>query len=561
MVYWFDDFQVDTVAFEIRQRGRRLAVEPQVLDVLIALLENRNKVVTRQDLLDRIWKGRVVSDAALSSRIKSVRQLLGDNGSRQRYIRTIHGRGFRFIGDVTGSGDGAAQAGEAPPGAGNGAAGGAAGRLTPGPDAHPETRYAKSGDIHVAYQVFGAGPVNLVLAPGFVSHIDNYWDEPRVARWLNRLGAFARVAMFDKRGTGLSDQVPDLPGMDERMDDVRAVMDAAGFDQAAIMGVSEGGSLAALFAATHPARCRALVLYGAFARFNSWFPTRESLQELFDYIENDWGSGKSLPRFAPTMGDDSAFRVWWGKFERLGATPGAAVALMRMNSEIDLSDILPTIQVPTLVIHRADDVLIDVEGGRILADRIPGARYVELAGTDHLPWAGGNALEITDVARNFLVGTPPFDPGDRVLATVLAIQVKTAGPGDRDHRPRGTERERICACVNRFRGGELIPNDRGYLATFDGPARALRCARAIVEALGAPRIGVHTGEVQLAPGAVHGLAVRMASDIAARAQPGQVLVSRTVTDLVAGSGIAFIDAGAHHIPGAPEDWRLFRVAS
>jgi pimeloyl-ACP methyl ester carboxylesterase/DNA-binding winged helix-turn-helix (wHTH) protein len=560
MVYSFDDFQVDTVAFEIRQRGQRLAVEPQVLDVLIALIENRDRVVTRRDLLDRIWKDRVVSDAALSSRIKSVRQLLGDDGARQRYVRTIHGRGFRFVGNATGSADGVAGAAASPPATPSEVVDGATGRPTPGPEAHPETRYAKSGDVHVAYQVFGTGPVNLVLAPGFVSHIDNYWDEPRVAGWLNRLGGFARVAMFDKRGTGLSDQVPDLPGMDERMDDVRAVMDAAGFDQAAIMGISEGGSLAALFAATHPARCRALVLYGAFARFNSWFPTRESLQELFDYIETDWGSGKSLPRFAPTMGDDPAFRVWWGKFERLGATPGAAIALMRMNSEIDLSDILATIQVPALVIHRADDVLIDVAGGRVLAGRIPGARYVELAGTDHLPWAGTNALEITDIARDFLVGTPPFDPGDRVLATVLAIQLETAGAGGQDHRLQGGEREKVGACVGRFRGGELIPNDRGYLATFDGPARALRCARAIVEALGAARIGVHTGEVQLAPGAVHGLAVRMASDIADRAEPAQVLVSRTVTDLVAGSGIAFIDAGTHRIPGAPDDWRLFRVA-
>jgi len=220
---------------------------------------------------------------------------------------------------------------------------------------YPATRYAKSGQVHIAYQVFGDGPIDLVFVPGFISHIENYWDEPNCARFLDRLGSFARVILFDKRGTGLSGRVAELGGMDHRMDDARAVMDAVGIERAAIMGISEGGSLASLFAAHNPDRSQALVLYGAFAKFSSWFPTQESLEQLFEYIDNSWGSGESLPMFAPSMAEDALLKQWWGRFERLGADPGAAVEIMRMNSQIDISDILPSITVPTLVVHRTED--------------------------------------------------------------------------------------------------------------------------------------------------------------------------------------------------------------
>ena len=225
------------------------------------------------------------------------------------------------------------------------------------------TRYAKSGDVHIAYQVFGDGP-DLVIAPGFVSHIENYWDEPHLARWLNGLGGFCRVVLFDKRGTGLSDRVAHLPHMDERMDDLRAVMDAVGIERASLLGISEGGSLAALFAASHPERVQSLVLYGSFARFRHWIATDEAWNALMKYMDEDWGSGKSLPAFAPSKANDPAIQQWWGKFERLGASPSAAIALMRMNREIDISGILHSINVPTLVIHRTDDTLVSVEGGR-----------------------------------------------------------------------------------------------------------------------------------------------------------------------------------------------------
>ncbi len=432
----------------------------------------------------------------------------------------------------------------------------------------PTTRYAKSGDVHVAYQVFGDGPVNLVIVPGFVSHIENYWDEPSFARWLRRLASFSRVIMFDKRGTGLSDRVSELPGMDQRMDDVRAVMESVEIDHAAVMGISEGGSLASVFAAHYPARCQALVLYGAFARFTSWFPTVEALEGLFQYIDSDWGSGASLPMFAPSMATDPAFQLWWGKFERLGASPGAAIALMRMNSQIDITDVLPTIHVPTLVIHRTDDVTVDVEGGRTLAERIPNARYVELPGTDHLPFVGDNTERITQEIEEFLTGSKSAPVIDRVLATVLFTDIvdstaRADALGDLAWRDLLNAHDKaVRQELLRFRGNEVKSLGDGFLATFDGPARAIHCAQAIRGALlplaVAVRIGIHTGEVELVDNDVRGIAVHIASRVANLANADHVLVSRTVKDLVAGSGITFQDFGTHTLKGVPDDWQLFR---
>ncbi len=432
---------------------------------------------------------------------------------------------------------------------------------------HPTTHYTKVGDVHLAYQVFGEGSVNYVFVPGFISQIENYWDEPGFARWLHRLGSFARVVLFDKRGTGLSDRLSELPGMDLRMDDVRAVMDAVEFDKAVVMGISEGGSLAALFAAHHPTRCQALVLYGAFARFTSWFPTEESLEELFQYIDSDWGSGASIPRFAPSKADDPAFMQWWGKFERLGATPGDAITIMRMNSQIDITDVLPTIRVPTLVIHRTDDVTVDVEAGRTLAERIPNAQYVELPGADHLPWVG-DTERISQEIEEFITGSKSPPVIDRVLATVLFTDIVDAtaradAMGDRawrdllDAHDKAVRQELL-----RFRGNEVKSLGDGFLATFDGPARAIHCAQAIRSALLqlglAVRIGVHTGEVELADNDVRGIAVHIASRVADLGNANDVLVSRTVKDLVAGSGIKFEEFGTHTLKGVPDDWQVFR---
>ncbi len=431
----------------------------------------------------------------------------------------------------------------------------------------PPTRYAKSGDVHVAYQVFGEGPVDIVAAPGFVSHIENYWSEPRFARWLERLGNGCRVILFDKRGTGLSDHVHALPGIDERMDDVRAVMDAVGIERAALFGISEGGSLAACFAASHPDRSAALVLYGAFARFRHWIPTDEDLERFFRYVEAGWGTGESLPMFAPGYAGDAMLKAWWGRFERLGASPAAAITLMRMNSRIDISDILPSIRAPTLVLHRVGDVTVSIEGGRELAAAIPGAKLVELPGRDHIVFVGEEPERIVDEMHRFLLGASPAESGDRTLATVLFTDIvgstrQAEALGDRRWEDvRAAHDGLVRDETERYRGKVLKSLGDGCLATFDGPGRAVRCALAIqahAARLGISlRVGLHTGEVQLAPDDVHGIAVHIASRVMDASGAGEVCVSRTVRDLVAGSGIAFRGLGARRLAGLEEPMELY----
>ena len=433
----------------------------------------------------------------------------------------------------------------------------------------PETRYAKSGDVSIAYQVFGEGPLNLVLAPFFVSNVEHFWEDPDASRWLLRLASFARVAMFDKRGTGMSDRVAEMPGLDLRMDDLRAVMDAAGMEQAALLGLSEGGSLAALFAATFPNRCTALILYGAFARFSSWFPTEEAFAQFLGYVDQAWGSGGAVPFFVPSRINDAAFQRWFGRFERLGATPAAVAAYMRMNSQIDISGVLPTIRVPTLVIHRTGDVTINIEGGRYLAEHIPGARLLEMPGSDHPPMCGENANEIADAIQEFLTGAKGLTEVDRVLATVLFTDIvgsteKAATLGDGRWRDLlDKHNSTIRRNIVRFRGRETNTTGDGFLITFDGPGRAVRCACAIVEEirpLGIDvRAGLHTGECEEIDDNIGGIAVHIGARVAALAGPSQVLVSSTVRDLVAGSGLQFVDRGEHSLKGVPGQWRIFAV--
>jgi class 3 adenylate cyclase/pimeloyl-ACP methyl ester carboxylesterase len=437
------------------------------------------------------------------------------------------------------------------------------------PMQQPVTRYAKSGDVHIAYQVFGEGPVNMVLAPYFVSNIEVYWERPEITRWLSRLASFGQVLMFDKRGTGCSDRVAELPGLDQRMDDLRAVMDAAGMQQAALLGASEGASLTALFAATYPERVTALILLGGFARFSSWLPTEEALEQFFAYIEQSWGSGASIHIFVPSLANDPAAQQWIGRFERLGASPSAATALMRMNSQIDISNILPTIRVPTLIIHRTDDKTINVEGGRYLAEYIPGARYLELPGMDHPPWFGDNAGEIADAIQEFLTGSRAPVEIDRVLATVLFTDIvgsteKAAALGDSRWRKLLDDHHvAIRRNLSRFRGREIKTTGDGILATFDGPARGVRCACAIAEEihpLGIDvRAGLHTGECEIMGEDVGGIAVHIGARVASLAGAGEVLVSRTVKDLVAGSGLRFADRGSQMLKGVPGDWQIYAV--
>jgi class 3 adenylate cyclase len=434
-----------------------------------------------------------------------------------------------------------------------------------------QTRYARSDGVNIAYQVTGSGPLDLVLVSGFVSHLEIDWEEPRSAHFLERLSSFARLINFDKRGTGLSDRPGGLPDLETRMDDVRAVLDAVGSKQAAIFGYSEGGPMAALFAATYPERVRALVLYGSYAKRQDpdddypWAPTREERARYAEAVERGWGDEGDLARYAPEA--DAALSRWWSVRARAAASPGAARDLVLMNSSIDVRPVLGAIHVPTLVLHRRGDTDSRVEEGRYLAAHIPGARFVELEGDAHLPWI--DADQILDEVEEFLTGVRRSSSPDRVLATVLFTDVVgstalAASLGDRAWREL---RDRHDELVRRevARGGGIVVDTAGdgVFARFDGPARAVRAARAIVAAvrdLGLEvRAGIHTGEVELVGEQVSGIAVHVGARVSALAQSGEVLVSSTVRDLVAGSGIAFAERGETELRGVPGTWRIFEA--
>lgn len=439
----------------------------------------------------------------------------------------------------------------------------------------PQTKYAKSGNVNIAYQVVGTGTFDLVYVMGWVSNLDYLWAEPSVARFFDRLASFSRLILFDKRGTGLSDRVPEseLPTLEQRMDDVRAVMDAVGSERAALFGVSEGGPMCALFAATYPARTISLLMYGSYAKRiwasdYPWAPTPVQRQKFYDAIVQGWGGVVDLATLAPSAMQDERFKQWWASYLRLSASPGAALALARMNTQVDIRHVLPAIRVPTLILHRTGDLDIDVGGSRYMAGQIPGAKYVELPGNDHLPWAGDEDM-ILDEVEEFLTGVRRGPESDRVLATVLFADIirsteRAAEMGDRRWRDLlNSYHALVRGELDRFRGREIDTAGDGVLAMFDGPARAVRCAcsvRDAVRPLGVEiRAGLHTGEVELMETNVGGIAVHIGARVAAHAGSGEVMVSSTVKDLVAGSGIQFEDRGVHALKGVPGDWHLFLV--
>jgi len=437
----------------------------------------------------------------------------------------------------------------------------------------PETQYAKSGDVYIAYQTFGDGPGNVVFVPGWISHVEYGWEEPSFARFLRRLGSFSRVIWFDKRGTGLSDRVAGLPILEQRMDDVRAVMDKAGIDRAAIFGTSEGGSMSALFAATYPERTSGLILYGAFARRvrspdYPWAPTLEQREQWINSLVGGWGVGDELDTLAPSIAHDAAFRKWFATYGRMSATPSAAVALARMNSEIDIRSVLPAIHVPTLVLHRTGDRDVEVENGRYLARNIPRAKYIELAGEDHL-WCVGDSDAILDAVEEFVTGARSSRPADRLLMTILFTDIvgsteKANALGDKKWRNLLLQHnELVRKELTRFRGREVKTTGDGFLASFDGPARGIQAACAIRDAAGQLnlplRLGLHTGECEVLGSDVGGVGVHLAQRVMAEAAPGEVLVSGTVKDLVSGSGLQFKDRGSRTLKGVPGKWRLFAV--
>jgi pimeloyl-ACP methyl ester carboxylesterase len=440
------------------------------------------------------------------------------------------------------------------------------------PSARPETRYAKSGGLNIAYQVLGEGPLDLVYVPGWVSNIEANWDEPSHARLLGRLASFSRLILFDKRGTGLSDPVPldRLPTLEERMDDVRAVMDAVGCERAAIFGSSEGGLMSVLFAATYPERTEALITLAIYAtRVWSpdypWAPTPKARAAEIEQIERDWGGEMDISNLAPSA--DEAFKRRAVSYLRRSASPGAAVALLRMNSQIDVREVLPTIRVPTLVLQRVGDLDVNVEEGRWIAQQIPSAKYVELPGDEHLIWAG-DVDAVVDEVEEFLTGSRPVHEPDRILATVLFTDIvgstqRAAELGDSRWREL---LDRHHAAVRRelesWNGREVDTIGDGFFATFEGPARAIRAACAIRDSVAGLnveiRAGLHTGECEVIQGKVGGIAVNTGARVAAQAGAGEVLVSSTVKDLVAGSGISFEDRGEHELKGVGA-WRLYSV--
>jgi class 3 adenylate cyclase/DNA-binding winged helix-turn-helix (wHTH) protein len=557
----FGPFELDVDQRTLTRHGVAVPLTPKVFDLLALLAGNPGRLMEKGALLEAIWPETVVEEGNLTKSVFLLRQALDDTGDARRYVATVPKVGYRFVapverlavGDAAGSDHGPGQQAEAAVGA--------------------ETRYARSGDVHIAYQVIGGGDLDVVLVPGWVSHLESAWEQPAIARFFRRLASFARLILIDRRGTGLSDRVAEVPSLEERMDDVRAVMDAAGSERAALFGLSEGGPMCLLFAATYPERTRSLVLFGTTAQVmrSEDYPIgipAESFEAFMDLIVAGWGTGVSAEVFAPSVARDPVFRRTWGRIERNSASPAGIQTLMRMLYETDVRHVLPEVRVPTLVLQREGDRAMRKEGARFIAERIADARYVELPGEDHLPWVGdGDA--ILDEVEEFLTGTRTTREVDRVLTTILftdiaASTARAAGLGDRRWRDLLAAHD---ACVRRelarFRGREVKQVGDGFLATFDGPARAIRCARAIrdaVRALGIEiRAGLHTGECEYVGDDVGGIAVHIGARVAAAAEPGEVLVSGTVKDLVAGSGLAFDDRGTHRLRGVPGEWRLFSV--
>jgi class 3 adenylate cyclase len=443
-----------------------------------------------------------------------------------------------------------------------------------GTSARPETRYALSGDLHLAYQVFGEGELDLVLVNGFTTHVELVWEHEPARRFLEGLASFARVINFDRRGSGLSDPVADPPTLEERMDDVRAVLDAAGSERAALFGISEGAAMSLLFAASHSERAQALVLSGAMAR-STWAedypwasPVEALLQSGAELIAPHWGEGAMIDVGAPSQSSNPESRTFFGRLERASASPGMLGSLVQMFFDIDVRDVVPSVYVPTLVLHRERDRLVNVRNGRWLAEHLPNARYVELPGDDHIMWYENLDRTLGEV-EEFLTGARQAPEPERTLATVLFTDIvdstRTAAElGDQRWRDvlEGHQRT-VRDALSSFNGREVKSTGDGFLATFDGPGRAIRCARAILSSSGPlgilVRAGLHTGECEVMGDDIGGIAVHIASRVSGHAGPDEVLVSRTVKDLVAGSGIEFSDRGVHTLKGIPDTWQLYAV--
>lgn len=586
-IYVFGRFHLDTGKRLLFEGDQIVTLTPKAFDTLLALVENRGSVMSKEELMRLVWAEDFVEENNLAQNIHAVRKILGDGIDGAKYIETIPKRGYRFAADVEVlKGAPPARPAEIQPGINHGdPLGGAvafraepsdfrraasASRHSPAP-IRPQTQYAVStGGVNIAYQVVGEGPLDLVFVMGWVSHLEYFWQDPSFARFLLRLASFSRLILFDKRGTGLSDRVPlnELPTLEQRMTDVQAVMNAVGSERAALLGVSEGGPMCGLFAATYPERTTALVMIGTYAkRIQSedypWAPTEKEHARLLEEVRKNWGGPVGIKERAPSVADDPQFRDWWATYLRMGASPSAALALTQMNAEIDLRHVLPSIHVPTLVLHRSDDPCLPVGGGRYVASRIPGAKFVELEGKDHLPFVDDQDA-ILDRIEEFLTGARPERQIDRVLTTLLCLLFEADSPTSIE-RQQNIELFRTYARreLALFKGKQMAMSEATLLATFDGPARAIRCARAIADAgarLGLQiRVGLHTGECDVLGEKIGGVAVQLCKAIAECAPRDEMLISQTMKDLIAGSGIEFEPRGPQTFENLPGRWRLFKV--
>lgn len=503
----FEDVEIDLSVFELRRAGRAVAIEPQAFEVLAHLARNRDRLVSKEELMDTVWGGRFVTETAVSSRIKQIRRAVGDDGVAQRVIKTVHGRGYRFCAAVTD--DAPARPAVVPPSAGR-----------------APVRYAQSDDLQIAYQVTGGGPRDIVLVAGFVSHLELDWAEPRHAHFLDRLGTFGRLIRFDKRGTGLSDRPSGLPDLETRMHDVQAVMAAAGSTRAVLVGYSEGGPMSVLFAASHPGMVEALVLYGSYARRlrtpdYPWAPTPEQREVYGEQLSSQWSWENDMRTMCPSA--DDAMARWWGQRARASATPSTVRALVAMNTLVDVRDLLPAVRVPTLVLHRTDDRDSRVEEGRYIATHIPGAEFVELSGADH--FVAVDPDQILEPVERFLSALPDESAPASALAAVLAVSGPAAEEAagslaSRGGRPRRTP-------------------DGTPVVLYDGPATAIRSATAYLDSAlaGEVGLGLHIGEVPRSDEPVRGPGADVSTVLAAAAPMGQLWTSITVRDLIGGSDL------------------------
>jgi len=587
-IYKFGKFSVDARERLLFDGANTISLTPKAFDMLLLLIENCGHALTKEEIMEAVWRDAFVEENNLAQNVSLLRKVLGEGRDGAKFIETVSKRGYRFVAPVQIVEDKepnsitvertrarvvieeeteaedfselenlqltSAQTALPQP--------------KPSialPVHKPETHYVQNGDVNIAYQVVGQGDLDIVFVMGWVSHLEYFWEEPHFAAFLNRLASFSRLILFDKRGTGLSDRVPikDLPTLEQRMEDVHSVMDAVGSERAALVGVSEGGPMCSLFAATYPERTAALVMIGTYAKRiweedYPWGVSLEDREKFFELMRHDWGKPVGIEERAPTLANDEDFRNWWATYLRMGASPGAAVALTKMNAEIDVRQILPTIRVPSLVIHRSGDMCLKVEEGRFVASQIPACKYVELGGVDHLPFVG-NQDEILDEIEEFLTGVRHSEEYDRVLATVMNVKIV---------KPLANEliensRSYVSRQIKLFKGREISFDENGALATFDGPARAIRCACAITDAARRLNIkvktGLHTGECDVLGEKYSGFAVNLAEKIAEESGLGEILVSRTVRDLVAGSGLDFEEYGVKSFADTHGEWRLFFV--